>query len=141
MSQPNTDVLGWEARGEMEGSAIAEWLQSLPRPLAVFACNDVRGRQIIDACGQSGLSVPEEVAVIGVDDDEVICELSNPPLSSVQPDTLRFGYEGAALLGRDDAAVSRHLRTRFSFRPREFRIACRPRRRPWTIARWRLQCN
>ena len=96
--QPSTDVLGWEARGELEGAAIAEWLQSLPRPLAVFACNDVRGRQIIDACNQSELSVPEEVAVIGVDDDEVICELSNPPLSSVQPDTLRLGYEGAALL-------------------------------------------
>ncbi len=91
----STDVLGWEARGELEGVAIAEWLQSL-RPLAVLACNDVRGRQIIDACNQSDLSVPEEVAVIGVDDDEVICELSNPPLSSVQPDTLRLGYEGAA---------------------------------------------
>jgi LacI family transcriptional regulator len=96
--QSHTDVLGWEARGELEGAAIAEWLQSLPHPLAVFACNDVRGRQIIDACNQSELSVPEEVAVIGVDDDEVICELSNPPLSSVQPDTLRIGYEGAALL-------------------------------------------
>jgi LacI family transcriptional regulator len=96
--QTSTDVLGWEARGELEGGAIAEWLQSLPRPLAVFACNDVRGRQIIDACAHSELSVPEEVAVIGVDDDEVICELSNPPLSSVQPDTLRLGYEGAALL-------------------------------------------
>jgi LacI family transcriptional regulator len=94
----HTDVLGWEARGELEGEAIAAWLQSLPRPLAVFACNDVRGRQIIDACNESGLSVPEEVAVIGVDDDEVICELCNPPLSSVQPDTMRLGYEGAALL-------------------------------------------
>lgn len=94
----NTDVLGWEARGELEGEAIARWLQSLNRPLAVFACNDVRGRQIIEACNESGLSVPEEVAVIGVDDDEVICELCNPPLSSVQPDTMRLGYEGAALL-------------------------------------------
>ncbi|MCC7084928.1 MAG: DNA-binding transcriptional regulator [Pirellulales bacterium] len=92
------DILGWEARGELEGAAIADWLQSLPRPLAVFACNDVRGRQIIDACNQSGISVPEEIAVIGVDDDHVICELSNPPLSSVQPDSLRIGYEGAALL-------------------------------------------
>jgi LacI family transcriptional regulator, galactose operon repressor len=96
--QQSADVLGSEARGELEGESIAQWLQSLPRPLAVFACNDVRGRQIIDACSQSGLSVPEEVAVIGVDDDEVICELSNPPLSSVRPDTLRLGYEGAALL-------------------------------------------
>lgn len=94
----HTDVLGWEARGELEGEAIAGWLQSLPRPLAVFACNDVRGRQIIEACNESGLSVPEEVAVIGVDDDEVICELCSPPLSSVQPDTMRLGYEGAALL-------------------------------------------
>jgi len=94
----HTDILGWEARGELEGAAIAMWLQSLPRPLAVFACNDVRGRQIIDACNESDLAIPEEVAVIGVDDDEVICELCNPPLSSVQPDTIRLGYEGAALL-------------------------------------------
>lgn len=94
----SNDILTWEARGELEGPAIAAWLQTLARPVAVFACNDVRGRQIIDACFESGLSVPEEVAVIGVDDDEVICELSNPPLSSVQPDTLRIGYEGAALL-------------------------------------------
>lgn len=94
----HTDVLGWEARGELEGSAIVRWLQSLPRPLAVFACNDIRGRQIIEACNESGLSIPDDVAVIGVDDDEVICELCNPPLSSVQPDTMRLGYEGAALL-------------------------------------------
>lgn len=97
-SSTSTDVLGWEARGELERVSIADWLQSLPRPLAVFACNDVRGRQIIDACNDSDLAVPEEVAVIGVDDDEVICELSTPPLSSVQPDTIRLGYEGAALL-------------------------------------------
>lgn len=94
----HSDVLAAEARGELEGATIADWLQSLPRPVAVFACNDVRGRQIIDACNASGLAVPEEVAVVGVDDDEVICELSNPPLSSVQPDTMRLGYEGAALL-------------------------------------------
>lgn len=98
-----SDVLDWESTGEMERTAIADWLRSLPTPLAVFACNDVRGRQIIDACAQTGLNVPEEVAVIGVDNDEVICELSNPPLSSVQPDTLRIGYEGAALL---DAMLS-----------------------------------
>ncbi|BBO33333.1 DNA-binding transcriptional regulator [Lacipirellula parvula] len=104
--QQKSDVLAWESRGELEGDAIAEWLQSLPRPAAVFACNDVRGRQVIDACSRSDLSVPEEIAVIGVDDDEVICELSNPPLSSVQPDTLRLGYEGAALL---DAMMDGHL--------------------------------
>ncbi|MBX3435649.1 MAG: DNA-binding transcriptional regulator [Pirellulales bacterium] len=95
---PHLDVLGREARGEFEGAAISKWLQSLPRPVAVFACNDVRGRQVIEACEESGISIPEEVAVIGVDDDEVICELSNPPLSSIQPDTVRLGYEGAALL-------------------------------------------
>jgi len=94
----HNDVLDWEARGELEGAAIAEWLHSLPRPLAVFACNDVRGRQIIEACNASGLRIPEEVAIIGVDDDEVICELCSPPLSSVQPDTIRLGYEGATLL-------------------------------------------
>ncbi|QDU88830.1 Xylose operon regulatory protein [Pirellulimonas nuda] len=93
-----TDVLGWEARGEFEGATIASWLKGLPRPLAVFACNDIRGRQVIEACHQFGIAVPDEVAVVGVDDDEVICELSSPPLSSIRPNAQKLGFEGAAML-------------------------------------------
>ena len=77
---------------------IAAWLRKLPKPVGVMACYDLRGQQVLDACRRVGLTVPEEVAVIGVDDDELLCELSSPPLSSVIPDAHRTGYEAAALL-------------------------------------------
>jgi LacI family transcriptional regulator len=65
-----------------------------------MACNDARGRQVLMACRSAGVHVPEEVAVIGVDNDEVLCDLADPPLSSVVPAAERIGYEGAALLER-----------------------------------------
>jgi LacI family transcriptional regulator len=92
------DTLAHEARGEVEEPRIAEWLKSLSKPLGVFACNDVRGRQVLAACGIAGLKVPDEVAVVGVDNDEVLCELANPPMSSIEPDTHRLGRRGAELL-------------------------------------------
>jgi LacI family transcriptional regulator len=79
---------------------IAKWLQGLPKPVGVMACYDLMGRQVLEACRMTSLAVPDEVAVIGVDDDELICELSDPPLSSIAPDTYRTGYEAAALLDR-----------------------------------------
>jgi LacI family transcriptional regulator len=99
-NEPLRDVIQREVKGEFENESIAAWLQQLPRPVAVFACNDVRGRQVLEACSQCGLTVPEEVAVLGVDNDELICEFSSPPLSSIEPDAHRIGYEGAALLDR-----------------------------------------
>jgi LacI family transcriptional regulator len=92
--------LAQERYGEIHVEQIVPWLVELPKPVGIMACNDVRGRQIVTACELAGMKVPEDVAVIGVDNDEVICELSNPPLSSVVPDTMRIGYEGAQLLDR-----------------------------------------
>ncbi len=86
----------WE--GEQED--IEHWLRSLPKPVGVLACNDGRGRQVVDACQRANLAVPEDVAVLGVDDDALLCELCNPPLSSVVPDSERIGYEAAVLLDR-----------------------------------------
>lgn len=77
---------------------IARWVKQLPKPVGVMAAYDHRGQQLLDACRRLGIAVPEEVAVIGVDNDELICELSPPPLSSVIPNTPRIGYEAAALL-------------------------------------------
>ncbi len=79
---------------------IAAWVDSLPKPVGLMACNDVRAHQILMACGDRSIAVPEEVAVIGVDDEELICELCHPPLSSVKQDPERVGYEAAALLDR-----------------------------------------
>jgi LacI family transcriptional regulator len=64
----------------------------------LMACNDMRGQQVLDACRASDVTVPDEVAVVGVDNEEVLCDLSDPPLSSVVPNAERIGYEAAALL-------------------------------------------
>lgn len=79
---------------------ITDWLRELPKPLGVFACNDMRGQHVLDACRRLELSVPEEVAVIGVDNDELICAMCDPPLSSVVPNPRKIGYEAAAMLDR-----------------------------------------
>jgi LacI family transcriptional regulator len=79
---------------------LARWLRGLPKPIGIMACYDIRGQQILDACRSAGLAVPGEVAVIGVDNDELLCDLASPPLSSVVPNAHRAGYEAAALLDR-----------------------------------------
>lgn len=91
---------GGRPGSDAEIRAIARWLKGLPKPVAVFACYDGRALQVLEACQLLGLQVPEEVAVLGVDNDELVCELANPPLSSVQPNARRSGYEAAALLAR-----------------------------------------
>ncbi|HBO43584.1 MAG TPA: XylR family transcriptional regulator [Planctomycetaceae bacterium] len=93
-------IIARERGGELSERNVAPWLRSLPKPAAVFACNDIRGRQVLASCERAGLNVPDDVAVLGVDNDEVICDLSIPPLSSIEPDTRRLGYEGAAMLDR-----------------------------------------
>lgn len=85
---------------EDEQARIGRWLQGLPRPVGIMAANDVRGIDVLDACQRFGLKVPEEVAVIGVDDDSLLCEVCSPTLSSIIPNIERIGYEAAALLDR-----------------------------------------
>ena len=83
-----------------ERNQIAKWLQSLPRPVGIMACNDVRGQHVLDACGHIEAHVPDEVAVVGVDNAETFCDLCNPPLSSMVPNAENIGFEAAALLDR-----------------------------------------
>ncbi len=80
--------------------AMAAWLASLPKPVGVMACVDERAQQVAEVCKASGISVPDEVAILGVDNDELICELSGIPLSSVAIGARKAGYEAAALLDR-----------------------------------------
>ncbi len=77
---------------------MAKWLRSLPTPIGILACNDDRGQHVSESCKFSGLSVPDEVAIIGVDDDTILCELCDPPLSSIAMNTEEAGYMSAQLL-------------------------------------------
>ena len=79
---------------------LCEWIRGLHKPVGLMACNDVRARHVLEACRRLGLRVPHDVAVLGVDNDEMICELTNPPLSSIDQAARRIGYEAATLLDR-----------------------------------------
>lgn len=89
-----------EIEGQLGEAHVMRWLQKLPKPIGLMACNDARGQQVLNGCRDLGIHVPDEMAVIGVDNDDVICDLCDPPLSSVVPNTAKIGYEAAALLDR-----------------------------------------
>ena len=81
-----------------EQAVLTDWLKTLPKPIGLMACNDDRGREVIEACRAAEFVVPEEIAVLGVDNDELLCELADPPLSSVAMNVSLGGFEAAALL-------------------------------------------
>jgi LacI family transcriptional regulator len=77
---------------------MANWLATCPRPLGIMSCNDDRGVQVTGACKLAGLCVPGDAAIIGVDNDEIVCKLNNPPLSSIARSFEIAGYQAAELL-------------------------------------------
>ena len=91
-------VTAIEAESIMHEEKLESWLIALPKPVGIMACNDIRGQQVLNACHRCGIWVPDHVAVIGFDNDDVLCELANPPLSSVVPATERIGYLAAETL-------------------------------------------
>ncbi|MFA7174185.1 MAG: DNA-binding transcriptional regulator [Kiritimatiellia bacterium] len=86
----------WEQLQE----AIFNWINSLPKPVGIFAANDTRARHILEACRCYGVPIPDDVALLGVDNDELICELATPSLSSIIQGTEEIGYSAAKLLDR-----------------------------------------
>ncbi len=78
--------------------SLANWIRTLPRPVGIMAANDERGRQLLEACRSAEIDVPDDVAVAGVDNDELLCELSSPPLTSVEQGAVQLGQDAAALL-------------------------------------------
>jgi len=83
-----------------EHDRLVAWVRRLEKPVGVMAAYDIKAQQLLDACRDAGVAVPEEVAVVGVDNDELLCRLATPPLSSVTPNARRTGYEAAGLLDR-----------------------------------------
>lgn len=95
-----TRLAAIEADALRQADALAEWLRRLPKPVGVLGCNDMRAQQVLAVCAERGIAVPDDVAVVGIDNDEVRCDLAAPSLSSVDPNAFRVGYEAAALLDR-----------------------------------------
>src|SRR5207249_7923971 len=76
----------------------ADWIRAQPKPLGLMLCYDQIGPPVTQACREAGVAVPEEVAIVGVDNDEPICAICDPPLTSVCPNHEEVGYQAAALL-------------------------------------------
>ncbi|NWK57575.1 DNA-binding transcriptional regulator [Verrucomicrobiaceae bacterium N1E253] len=95
-----------EDHDKTNNQRLKQWLLSLPHPTGLMACNDILGQQVLKACAEANLSVPDQISVIGVDNDELVCELSSPPLTSIVLDTKNAGYEAAKLI---DQLMSGHL--------------------------------
>jgi LacI family transcriptional regulator len=81
-----------------ERHKIRDWLKSLPKPTGLMACNDDCGRQVIEACKLANLAIPDAVGILGADNDEVVCGLSEPSMSSVVINFERAGYEAAQVM-------------------------------------------
>ena len=100
----NYDVYNYTPKKNLtiqkEQARIAEWISNLPKPIGIMTCNDDRGQHVLEACKLSETHVPEEVAVIGVDNDMLICDLCDPPLTSIALNTTEAGYKTAELMDR-----------------------------------------
>lgn len=83
-----------------EMAALMNWLDQLPRPVAILACDDEQAHVVLNAARQLELRVPDDAAVLGIDNDEIFCRVSNPPLSSVDVNTIAIGYKAAEMLQR-----------------------------------------
>lgn len=92
------DLYQFEKGAVAREAALSKWLRGLPKPVAVLACNDICGQQVMYACREADIRIPEEVCVLGIDNDEIICRVCRPTLSSIEPDVERIGYLAASLI-------------------------------------------
>ena len=95
-----TDDVSFDLSDRPQESSMAAWLKALPLPIGLMCCNDIRSRHVLEICRVLHLRVPQDVAILGCDNDEVICQGMDPMLSSVDPNAYRIGYEAASVLAR-----------------------------------------
>jgi LacI family transcriptional regulator len=81
-------------------SQLAAWLAALPAPAGVLAANDLTALMVVEACAESGIDVPERLSVLGIDNDELICGHTRPPIATVEPNFAGAGFLAAATLQR-----------------------------------------
>ncbi len=81
-----------------EQDKLTDWLRAIPKPIAIMACDDNQGNNLVEACHAAGIKIPSEVSILGVDNDELLCSLGSTPLSSIQVNIEEGGYQTAALI-------------------------------------------
>ena len=88
---------------------LVDWLKALPKPIGIFAAHDPSGRLLAETCRSESIRIPEEVAIVGANNDNHVCGMTYPPLSSIEIPWDHIGYETALLMERlmeDPASVS-----------------------------------
>lgn len=97
------DIRQYAAKGEEDGSvddiaALGKWLADLPKPTAIMTVHDLRATHVLEAATMMRINVPEQMVVIGVDNDELLCDFTSPQLTSIYPDHVKEGELAAATL-------------------------------------------
>ncbi len=114
-SGPDSPLISIEQSGLVDVGPLSTWLSKLAFPTGLFVCNDIRGQQVLNACKAQEIAVPDDLGIIGVDNDDAICLLSDPPLTSVCPNAEQVGYRAAEILnemltGKFDGPQVEHVR-------------------------------
>lgn len=107
------DSPGAAAGSREDLAALRDWLAALPKPAAVMASWDTRATQVLAMCKDAQIKIPNQVAVLGVDNDELLDESSDPPLSSILPNHEQLGYAAARVL--NNLMSGRHAKTSAPF--------------------------
>lgn len=94
------EFLSPRVRSAKEFERLRRWVRELPRPTGMMVCSDQRGLALLEACLAENIPVPEQIAVVGVDNDLALCEISDPPLSSIRGGHFNVGFEAARLTDR-----------------------------------------
>lgn len=98
--QRDTDFVYRNSAWESETEKIVRWLQDLPKPVGIMACNSFRGLQLLEICRRAGIAVPEEAAVVAGDNEETVCEIASPTMTAIQLDGEAVGFQASKLLDR-----------------------------------------
>ncbi len=95
---PSSTLSDLEQAGMWDFEPLSKWITTLERPTGLFVCNDICGQQVLNACQFVEATIPDDIGLIGVDDDDAICMLCDPTLTSIRPHAERVGYRAAELL-------------------------------------------
>lgn len=87
-----------EVQGQGDRDDLIRWLQGLPKPVALFCCDDAHAQHVTEICKICGIRVPEDISILGVDDDDLLCNISDPPISSIEMDVEQGGYMTCKML-------------------------------------------
>ena len=107
LSEPS----GSQELGTSSRAQLRSWISDLPKPIGMLACSDAKAQELLDICGKSNIYVPRDVALLGVDDDDLLCALCIPSLSSIIPAAHQTGRKAAELLDQMMSGTVQHTET------------------------------